>query len=216
MDCLLCDAKAEWQCSKCKMTGSCTKCRSNYSCPHCGRRIIVIAPHKCQPGVMDRACDPRSDYMAQRIHSVLGGTLVESNVSREVCDLNRSQCRDAAVRKTLRAAVGDYTTTFIVEVHSFPAEAALITWKLHRVPSSVVLYTHGLVGFEENVARELGSAVIPGDPVVNDISAEATQRGWKNHVLLELYDGNSDEDIVRIANALKRVIDRAKRETDGN
>lgn len=179
------------------------------------RKLVFVAPHRCvQP---DPACDIRSGVMAMwfgdRIASTLSSEVetivLLSKVTRSACDPNRATCTHARVREQLRRVMDKSRGACIIEVHSFPASIAVTLWRLLSIPKSVVLNIRRS-RFEADVSRSLGSTVLDGHPTANDIGREATLKGW-NHVLLELRDDLSREEVETLADGFVQAMQREKR-----
>ncbi len=179
----------------------------------CGT-LVFVTPHRCiQP---DPACDARSGVMTvwfrDRVACALSISVqivvLLSEVTRSVCDPNRATCSHASVREQLRRVMDGSPKACIIEIHSFPGHIAMTTWKLRSVPNSVVLNIRSSE-FEAKVAQSLGSTVLVGHPIANDIGKEATLKRWK-HVLLELRDDLSQKDVETLADRLVKGEEKIK------
>lgn len=171
------------------------------------RQIFIVAPHVCV-GTNDQGCDVISHRAAIALYKAMGADwsiLIKNKVGRGYKDQNRAEGYDEEMRSTLRrkAKSGD----IVLEVHSF---STLDAFPGVRPATRLVILSTYKLGILSELEKSILETVpmtdaIQGSLTGNDISVEASQRGW-NHVLLEFYDHLSKQHLSTIVENIKRVV----------
>ena len=176
--------------------------------------VLITVPHALQPrGRRVRASDLAARATASELNEHLRASgvptiLLEGDVVRERCDLNRfGTCPLGTFQRRFEQALAR-GPAFVVDMHSYPSSER---WQLDRPVSAVVMYD----GSEMEAAAvvealdEAGflASTVAGNPGVNAILV-SSNRQRVPAVLLEVNESRGDDEHRRIASTLARYLVR--------
>lgn len=84
--------------------------------------LIITVPHNCVvPQQHDRGCDRNALTYANAIHNAMDRRtlLIPGDIRRSVCDLNRIECRDEAMRLLVTDQIHNKANVALIDVHTF-------------------------------------------------------------------------------------------------
>lgn len=183
--------------------------------------IIITCPHGwVDDGKPDLPSDPDGhpfDTVAKEAAETLASVLRKNNnvslhlsdLARDICDLNRSACRDKKFREEVRLQMTkDLPGTIVIDVHSFPRDhSALDVYLFHNasywlpsagayIPTAVIELT---VAF---LYSGISAAYMPNVPR-NDIICEAAEYDLPG-LVIEFDEDLSAKKIRRICRIIRR------------
>lgn len=167
-------------------------------------KFILTVPHATcpHPYIPDHPCDIRATEFAETLSKAItcGRTELHiGDVSRDVCDLNRIECRHYPFRK--RVAESITPDTIVLDIHSFPHPS------VYSPNTFFILGKSEMVDKIRKKVEKEGYLVGSAYPAkYNDILAQAEELKAKDALILEIAEDVKRNDIERISKAVADAI----------